>query len=87
VTTVKTEAQKWGETAILFICSATATVIFLGAGYFLRPIPSLAIASCVAAGLCFLIFAIKGIAIVRWWFVLAKRNQPTRPEPPLPGPG
>ena len=72
----KTQAQLWGETAVAFILSATATGVFGVLGYVLRhAIPWLAIACEVLAAMCFVLFAFKSAAIVRWWIVLAKNDR------------
>jgi O-antigen/teichoic acid export membrane protein len=73
---VKTEAQKWGETAVAFIASAAGTGIFVGLAYLLLPrVHALGIACCVAAALCFVAFAIKSITIMKWWIVIAQRER------------
>jgi hypothetical protein len=75
---VKTEAQKWGETAMAFICSATATGIFAAIGFVFQPTPWLATVSRVLAALCFVIFAIASVTIVKWWIVIARRSRKQR---------
>ena len=70
----KTRAQEWGETAVGFIASAAATGIFALLSYTLWPVISwLGIACCAIAALCAIILAVKSVAIVKWWIVIAKR--------------
>jgi membrane protein DedA with SNARE-associated domain len=72
---VKTEAQKWGETAIAFIGSATAAAIFFALGFFFRPPAWIVSSSRVLAVVCIVVFAVASIRIVRWWIVLARRSR------------
>ena len=70
----KTQAQIWGETAVAFILSATATGTFGVLGYVLRHVaPWVANACFVLAAFFFIMFATKSAAIVKWWIVLARK--------------
>jgi hypothetical protein len=78
-TTVSAEsqarAQQWGKTAVGFILSATATAVFMLVSYVLWPINHVPAVPCIALAVFFaLIFAYNAFSIVRWWIVLAKRN-------------
>lgn len=71
----KTEAQKWGETAVAFIASATTTGVFGLLSYILWSVNQwLAHVSLGLAGLAFVMLAINSIAIVKWWIIIAKRS-------------
>jgi hypothetical protein len=73
-------AQQWGKTAVAFILSATATFVFLLASYVLWPINRVPAVPCIAlAAFFFLIFAYNSFFIVRWWFVLAKKDGAAKP--------
>ena len=76
---MKTEAQKWGETAIAFIASLAGTGIFAVFAYVLwARIHALALVSCGLAALCIVWLAFNSIAIIRWWIVIAKRSRNVR---------
>jgi hypothetical protein len=69
----RSQAQKWGATAVAFIFSAMATVIFALLTYVLLPvIPFVAFACGTIAALGAILLAFNSVAIVRWWIVLAR---------------
>ncbi len=73
---MKTEAQKWGETAVAFIASAAGTGMFVGLAYLLLPrVHALGIACCAVAALCFVVFVIQSLKIIKWWIVIAQRER------------
>jgi hypothetical protein len=73
-------AQQWGKTAVGFILSATATAVFMLVSYVLWPINRVPAIPCIALAVFFaLIFAYNSFQIVRWWIVLAKRNDAAKP--------
>ena len=75
-TSGKTQAQKWGETAVAFIASATAMGICGLLSYVLWPVITwLGIVCLALAAIFFCVFAFKSAAIVKWWIVLAKRDR------------
>ena len=69
----KTQAQKWGRTAVAFIASATATGVFALLAYVLWSISWLALTCLGLAAIAFVILAIQSLAIVKWWIIIAKR--------------
>jgi hypothetical protein len=71
----KTQAQKWGETAVAFIASATATGIFGLLSYVLWPYISWLALTCLGlAAIAFVILAFNSFAIIKWWIIIAKRS-------------
>jgi hypothetical protein len=69
-------AQQWGKTAVGFILSATATAVFMLIAFVLWPRNHVPAIPCIALAVFFaLIFAYNSFSIVRWWIVLAKRNE------------
>ncbi len=72
---MKTEAQKWGQTAVAFIWSATGTGAFAILSYAWRAIPPVTMVCRVLAALCFVLLAVQSIIIIKWWIVIAKRSQ------------
>jgi glucan phosphoethanolaminetransferase (alkaline phosphatase superfamily) len=78
---VKTEAQRWGQTAVSFIWSATGTGAFAILSYVWRGIPPVTMVCRALAALCFVMLAIASITIVKWWIVIAKRNQKAKSSP------
>lgn len=76
------QAQQWGKTAVAFIFSGTATGIFGLLSYVLWPVNRVpAIPCCALAMFFFLIFAYNSYSIVRWWIVLAKKDDAAKPQP------
>ncbi len=72
---MNTEAQRWGQTAIVFIGSAAATGVFALLGFVLPMFnPGFTWACRIAAAVSSVVFAASGGSIVRWWIVLAKRS-------------
>jgi len=71
----QTQAQKWGQTAVAFIASATATGIFGLLSYVLWPYISWLALTCLGlAAIAFVVLAIQSIAIIKWWIIIAKRS-------------
>jgi hypothetical protein len=69
------QAQEWGKTAVAFIASATATGIFGLLSYVLWPVAAWLGETCLGlAAVAFVVLAVKSIAIVKWWIVIAKRG-------------
>ena len=78
---VKTEAQRWAETAVAFIASAAAAGIFALLSYlWWTAVPWLGKTCAVIAALCLVMFGLTAVSIVRWWIVLARRTQKAKPE-------
>ena len=79
---VKTEAQRWAETAVAFIATAAATGIFALLSYlWWAAVPWLGKACAAVAVLCAIGFFITAGSIIRWWIVLARRTQKPKRVP------
>jgi len=79
---VKTESQRWAETAVAFIATAAATGIFALLSYlWWAAVAWLGRACAVVAVLCAIGFLFTAGSIIRWWIIIARRTQKTKRVP------
>ena len=70
-------AERWGNTAVAFIASATVTGVCALLAYALQPmIPWLAGVCCAIAILVAFVFLSTSLTIVKYWIQIAKRSTP-----------